>query len=102
MAQEGRSPSANDLAADLQRQLQGSPTAARPLTRAGRVLRAIVRHPAQVAAALVAVFLIAMIPVLWTWLDPNRLQREIEAALVLNHSLAAFANVILEPLGSPN
>jgi serine/threonine-protein kinase len=72
--------SAEALADDLGRWLEGKPTAVRPLGRARRVLWWLRRRPRRVAAALGV--LLTLVPVLLWWpQDPDRPVKQIEARL---------------------
>jgi serine/threonine-protein kinase len=91
-----RYATAQELAADLQAQMQGSPTAARPLTLLARFGRWLSRHPAWVAAALLLLCMGALVPAVQEQLDPDRPRREIEAALARGEPV-----VLIGPTGGP-
>jgi eukaryotic-like serine/threonine-protein kinase len=76
-----RYPSAEALADDLGRWLEGKPTRVRPLGWAGRAKRALARHPWRGAAA--ALCLLAALGAGAGWLlhDPDRAVKQAEARL---------------------
>jgi WD40 repeat protein len=84
-----RYPTAAALAADLSRHLDGRPTLARPISPAGRALRAILRRPVVVGLVTLATALAVLAA--WTtrerWREMTR--RSEASALVRQHDAAA-------------
>jgi serine/threonine-protein kinase len=71
-----RYASAQELADDLRRFLDGKPTVARPLGRVGRIGRWARRHPFTTAAALLLALAVAAVPFVVHYRDPERVPKD--------------------------
>jgi serine/threonine-protein kinase len=76
-----RYASAQALADDLRNWLDGKPIQARPLSRAGRVLRSVRRHPLAWLSACTLVLGLAAAMILWATHDPLREVHEMQEML---------------------
>jgi serine/threonine-protein kinase len=91
-----RYPSAEALADDLGRWLEGKPTQARPLGWPGRALRALRRHPWRGAAAALGLLATFGAGAGWALRDPDRPLKQIEARLARGEAVT-----LLDETGRP-
>jgi tRNA A-37 threonylcarbamoyl transferase component Bud32 len=77
-----RYASAEALAEELDRWLQGEPITARPATRRERLRKWVRRRPAQ--AALLLMSLIAVVGISWNWYQARTALRDAEDSLYVN------------------
>ncbi len=78
---------AQALAEDLGRWLEGRPTQARPLGRLGRGWHSVRRHPVRMAVVVLVLLGAGLLPALLWYRDPLRPLREIEARLARGESI---------------
>jgi serine/threonine-protein kinase len=92
-----RYASAEALADDLRRYLDGRPTEARPLSRVGRAWRSVRRHPLACAAVVLLLLAAVAMPVLSVFRDPDRIPKRNLARLERGETVT-----LVGPVGPPS